>query len=121
MIVRCVVLVALLAMLPNAAAQVYGFGARYDFGGDLTANLKVEFPSFDVLGLRAGPSVSVNGRVGPGGTLGAGVVAGVTLTYIPTVPGLVAFAVDLDYRVVWTYGDGARASPGIGIFATWSR
>ena len=112
---RAFLLVAVLLLAGHALAQQWSGGVVYRFGGDLTASATVEWPAFDLGGLRAGPSINVRGFVGPEGYGGAA-LAGLTVAFVPPVEAITAFALDLSYEVIWRAGDSARFVPSIGLF-----
>lgn len=114
---RRLLLVCALAVIGTAWAQQWSGGVRYQWGGDLAASLTLEWPSFDLLGLRAGPSISVQAHAGPDG-FGATALAGLTVVFNTGIPELVAVALDIHYRVIWRAGEDTRYGPGIGLYAT---
>lgn len=116
---RTLLAVALAAMLGTASAQLWGLGVQYRFGGDATANLTLEFPAVDLLGVRAGPSVSTRAHAGPDG-YGAAVLAGVTLAFVPSVPGVTAIMLEVNYEVLLRSGEAARYGPTIGLYLSGS-
>jgi hypothetical protein len=117
--VKALALTILLTLAGLAAAQQWAGGVQYRFGEDLTANVTIEWPAFDLFGFRAGPSVSLQGHVGPSG-FGAAALAGVTIAFVTDHPDVTAWMLDLHYRAVWRSGESARYAPGIGVYATGS-
>ncbi len=116
---RVALALALLATLGIASAQQWSGGVHYRLGGDLTASATVEWPSFDLLGLRAGPSVAVRAHAGPGG-YGASVFGGVTIAFVTGLDALPALALDIIYEAVYRSGDAARYGPTIALYAAGS-
>lgn len=119
MMKRLLLVLALAVIGTTAGAQQWSGGVRYQWGDALVGNVTVEWPSFDLLGLRAGPSVTVQGHVGPDG-FGATAMAGVTIAFVTGIPELLAVAIDINYRVVWQTGESTRYGPGIGVYAAGS-
>lgn len=111
---RAILLTLALALAGHASAQLWSGGVVYQFGGDVTASATVEWPAFDLAGLRAGPAVNVRAFYGPGGW-GAAALAGLTVAFVPPVEAITAFALDLNYQVVWRAGESARFTPSIGL------
>ena len=114
---RFLLLVLALGLAFSAEAQArWSGGVQYELGGDVTTVWTVEWPAFDLLGLRAGPSVTADARVGPTG-YGASLSAGVTVALVPPRAAWAAM-LDLTYRVILTSGERARTAPSIGLYLT---
>jgi hypothetical protein len=112
---KALLLALALLFAGQALAQQWSGGVVYRFGGDLTASATIEWPAFDFVGARAGPSVNVRAFLGPSGW-GAAALAGFTVAFVPPVEEITAFALDLSYEVIWRAGDTTRFVPSVGLF-----
>jgi hypothetical protein len=94
--VRALALAALLALGSVAFAQQWSVAVRYETPTTAAAAVTVEFPAINLLGFRAGPSVTLRGRYGDNDWSG-GAQLGMTFAFIPRDPTLLAVLLETYY------------------------
>jgi hypothetical protein len=110
---RAALVALLLGLATAASAQVITGGVRFNLAPELVAEVSVESPAFDLLGIRTGGVIKANARTDFEDAQ-ATVQAGIMLTLLPDASEW-GLSLQVLTRVLFSTREDTRIGPEVGL------